>query len=103
MDHKTETLGLLRRLWVMNLLTNLRYTFRQITKNPGFFALAVAALAAGLAVLLRTLLFGVTLMAPGIYAATAAALVLVAVVACATNKVKKQIRAHRLSELTGWR
>jgi putative ABC transport system permease protein len=31
---------------------------------------------------LRTLLFGVTLMAPGIYAGTAAALVLVAMVAC---------------------
>ena len=31
----------------MSLLTNLRYTFRQITKNPGFFALAVAALALG--------------------------------------------------------
>jgi putative ABC transport system permease protein len=44
--------------------------------------LAGGALAAGLAVLLRTLLFGVTLMAPGIYAGTAAALVLVAVVAC---------------------
>jgi putative ABC transport system permease protein len=44
--------------------------------------LAGGALAAGLAVLLRTLLFGVTLMAPGIYAGTAAALVLVAMVAC---------------------
>src|SRR5882757_8060061 len=32
----------------MRLLTNLRYTFRQITKNPGFFALAVAALALGI-------------------------------------------------------
>jgi predicted permease len=41
-----------------------------------------AALAAGLAVLLRTLLFGVTLVAPGIYAGTAAALVLVALLAC---------------------
>jgi len=40
------------------------------------------ALAAGLAVLLRTLLFGVTLAAPGIYAGTAVALVLVAMVAC---------------------
>jgi predicted permease len=40
------------------------------------------ALAAGLAVLLRTLLFGVTMMAPGIYAGTAAALVLVAMAAC---------------------
>ncbi len=44
--------------------------------------LAGGALAARLAVLLRTLLFGVTLMAPGIYAGTSAALVLVALVAC---------------------
>jgi hypothetical protein len=44
--------------------------------------LAGGALAAGLAALLRTLLFGVTLMAPGIYAGTAAALVLVAMLAC---------------------
>jgi len=32
----------------MSLLTNLRYTFRQIAKKPGFFALAVAALALGI-------------------------------------------------------
>src|SRR6266852_4963446 len=32
----------------MNLLTNLRYTLRQITKNPGFFLVAVAALALGI-------------------------------------------------------
>ncbi len=44
--------------------------------------LAGGALAAGLALLLRTLLFGVTLLAPGIYAGTAAALVLVALLAC---------------------
>ena len=44
--------------------------------------LAGGALAAGLGVLLRTLLYGVTLAAPGIYAGTAAALVLVAMVAC---------------------
>jgi putative ABC transport system permease protein len=44
--------------------------------------LAGGALAAGLGVLLRTLLYGVTLVAPGIYAGTAAALVLVAIVAC---------------------
>ncbi|HEV1995437.1 MAG TPA: ABC transporter permease, partial [Candidatus Acidoferrum sp.] len=44
--------------------------------------LAGGGLAAGLAVLLRTPLFGVTLVAPGIYAGTAAALVLVALVAC---------------------
>ena len=44
--------------------------------------LAGGALAAGLGMLLRTLLFGVTLAAPGIYAGTAAALVLVAIVAC---------------------
>ena len=44
--------------------------------------LAGGALASGLAVLLRTLLFGVTLVAPGIYAGTAAVLVLVALLAC---------------------
>jgi ABC-type antimicrobial peptide transport system permease subunit len=44
--------------------------------------LAGGALAAGLGALLRTLLYGVTLAAPGIYAAAAAALVLVAMVAC---------------------
>jgi putative ABC transport system permease protein len=44
--------------------------------------LAGGALAAGLGALLRTLLFGVTPAAPGIYAGTAAALVLVAVMAC---------------------
>ena len=44
--------------------------------------LAGGALAAGLAALLRTLLYGVTLAAPGIYAGTAATLVLVAMVAC---------------------
>jgi putative ABC transport system permease protein len=44
--------------------------------------LAGGALAAGLGALLRTLLYGVTLAAPGIYAGTAAALVLVAMVAC---------------------
>lgn len=44
--------------------------------------LAGGALAAALAALLRTLLFGVTLVAPGIYVATAAALMLVALAAC---------------------
>ena len=44
--------------------------------------LAGAALAAALSGLLRTLLFGVAPMAPGIYVATAAALVLVAMAAC---------------------
>jgi putative ABC transport system permease protein len=44
--------------------------------------LAGGALAAGLGALLRTLLFGVTLVAPGIYAGTAAVLVLVALLAC---------------------
>jgi len=43
---------------------------------------AGAALAAGLGALLRTLLFGVTPVAPGIYAGTAGALVLVAMLAC---------------------
>jgi predicted permease len=32
----------------MNLLANLRLTFRQIQRNPGFFAIAVAALALGI-------------------------------------------------------
>src|SRR5882762_351834 len=32
----------------MNLLANLQYTFRQITKSPGFFAVAIAALALGI-------------------------------------------------------
>src|SRR5260370_13673829 len=60
-----ETFRSASRLFGMNLLTNLRYTFRQIAKQPGFFALAVAALALGIgantaifnageAVLLRT-------------------------------------------------
>lgn len=44
--------------------------------------LAGAALAAALGGLLRSLLFGVTLMAPAIYAETAAALILVAMAAC---------------------
>jgi predicted permease len=44
--------------------------------------LAGGALAAGLGALLRTLLYGVTPAAPGIYAGTAAALVLVAMIAC---------------------
>ena len=44
--------------------------------------LAGAALAGALGGLLRSLLFGVTLLAPGIYAGTAAALVLVAMAAC---------------------
>src|SRR5882762_9790705 len=44
--------------------------------------LAGGALAAGLGALLRTLLYGVTPAAPGIYAGTAAALLLVAVIAC---------------------
>src|ERR1700674_4399200 len=43
---------------------------------------AGGALAAGLGVLLRKLLYGVTPVGPGIYAATAAALVFVAMVAC---------------------
>ena len=44
--------------------------------------LAGGALAVGLGALLRSLLFGVTLLAPGIYAGTAAALVIVALAAC---------------------
>jgi putative ABC transport system permease protein len=51
-------------------------------KLSAFGLLAGGALAAGLGALLRTLLFGVTLLAPGIYAGTAAALVLVALAAC---------------------
>ena len=44
--------------------------------------LAGRALAAALGGLLRSLLFGVALMAPGIYAGAAASLVLVAMAAC---------------------
>jgi putative ABC transport system permease protein len=43
-----ETFRSATRLFRVNLLPNLRYTFRQITKNPGFFALAVVALALGI-------------------------------------------------------
>jgi len=43
-----ETFRSASRLFGMNLLTNLRYTFRQIAKHPGFFALAMAALALGI-------------------------------------------------------
>src|SRR5258708_37844187 len=43
-----ETFRSASRLFGMNLLANLRYTFRQIAKQPGFFALAVAALALGI-------------------------------------------------------
>jgi putative ABC transport system permease protein len=50
------------------------------------------ALAASLGGLLRSLLFGVTPMAPGVYAATAAALVVVALAACV-------IPAHRASRV----
>jgi predicted permease len=32
----------------MNFLANLRYTFRQISKSPGFFMVAIAALAMGI-------------------------------------------------------
>jgi putative ABC transport system permease protein len=54
--------------------------------------LAGGALAAGLGGLLQALLFGVQPMAPGIYLATAAALVLVALAACV-------IPAHRASHV----
>ena len=54
--------------------------------------LAGGALAAGLALLLRTLLFGITMVAPGIYAGTAVALVLVAMLACV-------IPAHRAARV----
>jgi putative ABC transport system permease protein len=61
-------------------------------KLSGLGLLAGGALAAGLAALLRSLLFGVTLVAPGIYAGTAAALVLVALAACV-------IPAHRAARV----
>lgn len=40
--------GLLIVFTIMNLLSDLRHSFRQILKNPGFFAVAVAALALGI-------------------------------------------------------
>lgn len=58
----------------------------------GIGLLAGGGLATALGELLRTLLFGVTVMAPGIYAGTAAALVLVAMAACV-------IAAHRASRV----
>jgi ABC-type antimicrobial peptide transport system permease subunit len=59
-----------------------RMILRGGMKLSGIGLLAGGALAAGLAALLRSLLFGVTLVAPGIYAGTAGALVMVAMVAC---------------------
>jgi putative ABC transport system permease protein len=53
--------------------------------------LAGGALAAGLGALLRTLVFRVTPVAPGIYSGTAAALVLVAMLACV---IRAQRAAH---------
>src|SRR5260370_2370259 len=52
-----ETFRSASRLFGMNLLTNLRYTFRQIAKQPGFFALAVAAMALG--IVSKTAIFSV--------------------------------------------
>jgi predicted permease len=43
-----ETFRKTHRLNVMNLLTDLRQSLRQIVKNPGFFAVAVTALALGI-------------------------------------------------------
>src|SRR5690242_20167221 len=43
-----ETFRKTHRLNVMNLLTDLRHSLRQIAKNPGFFAVAVTALALGI-------------------------------------------------------
>jgi putative ABC transport system permease protein len=51
-------------------------------KLSGIGLIAGAALAACLGVLLRTLLFGVTPLAPMVYAGTAAALIVVALAAC---------------------
>ena len=53
----------------MSILQNVKYTFRQVRQNPGFFAIAIAALALGIgansaifsavdAVLLRPLPYG---------------------------------------------
>jgi putative ABC transport system permease protein len=53
---------------------------------------AGAALAAGLSLLLRTLLYGVSPMAPLVYAGTASALIVVALAACI-------IPAHRAASL----
>jgi predicted permease len=59
-----------------------RMVLRRGMKLSAMGLLGGGALAAGLAVLLRSLLFGVTVMAPGIYAGTASALILVAMAAC---------------------
>lgn len=69
-----------------------RMVLRRGMSLGGIGLLAGGGLATALGELLRTLLFGVTVMAPGIYAGTAAALVLVAMAACV-------IPAHRASRV----
>ena len=59
-----------------------RMILRGGVKLSAIGLLAGGALAAGLANLLETLLFGVTVVAPGIYVGTAATLLLVALMAC---------------------
>lgn len=82
----------MRRLLVMNLPTNLRHTFRQITNHPGLLAppqagegfrldWQVLVFTAGAPALRATdVSLQDSLVAPGIYAGTAAALVLLACV-----------------------
>jgi len=59
-----------------------RMILRGGVKLSAIGLLAGGALAAGLANLLETLLFGVTAVAPGIYVGTAGMLLLVALMAC---------------------
>jgi hypothetical protein len=62
------------------LWQDLRYTVRKLSKQPGFAAVAAGALA--LSRLIEGLLFGVTPTDPVTYAAVAALLAGVALLAC---------------------